>query len=112
VLLALVAAAAPGDGANFVGNVAFDPPSPAALQHGTDIGITFEYETDEPGGARIWFRPFTAGDLSPDYAAHGSPLYTESGSGTGSFTITSGKVLVDEVRLQMWTDGETAILYE
>ena len=112
VQVMLIAAAAPGDGANVVRNVAFDPASPAALQHDTDVGVTFEYETDEPGGARIWFRPFTAGDLSPDYAAHGSPLYTESGSGTGSFRIASGEVLVDEVRVQMWTDGETALLYE
>jgi hypothetical protein len=40
-------------------------------------------------------------------------LYPEgSGSGSGSFTIRSGNVTVDQIRIQMWTDGQTELLAE
>ena len=61
----------------------------------------------------MWARPFTKGSLTPNYAAHGSPLYPV-GTGTivGYFTITSGDVKVDHIRFQMWNADQSLLLYE
>ncbi|MFH1198158.1 MAG: T9SS type A sorting domain-containing protein [bacterium] len=96
-----------------VNNITFDPPSPAYLMNNQDVTINFDYSTSFPGGVRIFFRPFSGGWLSPDYAASGSPLYPAGTSnGTGSFTITNGNILVDEMRVQIWDDPQTTLLLE
>jgi hypothetical protein len=104
--------AAAGD--HLVTNIALGPDSPNILANGQDVNLSFSYSTTEAGGVRIFARPFTDGALSPGYAAHGSPLYPQSASGaaSGSFTISSGEVVVDQVRLQMWNDPQTTLLFE
>jgi hypothetical protein len=98
---------------NEVFNIRFEPPSPADLANDERVDITFSYTTDVANGVRIFARPMSKGSLSPNYAAHGSPLYpAPAGSGAGFFTIISGTVHVDQVRVQMWTDGLTSLLYE
>ena len=100
-------------GAHAVNNIQFARGDRASLQHGEDIDITFDYSTTEATGVRIFARPFTAGSLSPNYAASGSPAYTTgSGSGTGSFTISSGKVDVDQVRFRMTNDDQSQVLLD
>ena len=62
---------------------------------------------------RIWARPFTNGALTPNYAAHGSPIYPiGGGSGSGFFTIYSGPAVVDQIRIQMWDANQTVLLFE
>ena len=96
-----------------ISNIQLTPSSPASLTFNQNVDITFDYTTDEAGGVRIWARPFTNGALTPNYAAHGSPVYPfGSGSGTGYFTITSGDVIVDEIRFQMWDANQTVMLLE
>ena len=98
---------------NSMHNIELSPPSPASLYFNDDVNITFDYSTNEFGGVRIFVRPFTDGSLTPNYAAHGSPLYPYgSGSGSGLFTITSGEVIVDQVRFQMWNGDQTELLVE
>jgi len=79
------------------------------------VNITFNYTTNETEGVRIWARPFTGGNRTPNYGAHGSPVYPYgSGSGDGYFTISSGEttVTVDQVGFQMWTPGQGELLLE
>ncbi|RMG27554.1 MAG: T9SS C-terminal target domain-containing protein [Bacteroidetes bacterium] len=83
------------------------PSSPAALQNGEQVEISFDYQIDEPGGARIFIRPTTG-----DYSASGSPLYTGSGSGTANFTISSGEVVVEELRVRITNSDQSAVLFE
>lgn len=83
-----------------------------------DRQINFNYSTSESGGVRIFPRPWTNGDLTPNYAASGSPIYNGSGTTTSTFTITSTNQRVDHVRfnvvsadqsetfLQFWTPVE------
>lgn len=98
---------------NSVTNIVILPASPAAIAFGDNVNITFDYSTGEAGGARIFCRPFTNNALTPNYAAHGSPLYpVGNGSGSGNFTITSGNVEVDSVRIQMWNAAQTVLLFE
>ena len=99
--------------AHSITNIVLSPPSPATLLPEGDIDITFDYATTEPGGVRIWARPFTHGSLTPDYFAHSSPLYPAGyGSGTGWFTIPYGNVAVDQIRFQMYDSNETVLLRE
>ncbi len=101
------------DAANVVSNISLDPDNPDVLGFNQDVDLTFDYATRQVGGVRIWARPFTNGQLTPNYAAHGSPLYPiGGGSGSGSFTISSVQVVVDHIRIQMWDDNQTTLLFE
>lgn len=94
-------------------DVQLAPVSPARLSNGEFVAVDFGYTTSEPGGVRIWARPFTSGAASPDYAASGSPIYpTGSGTGSADFTIQSGTVTVDQIRFQMWDPDQTRLLHE
>lgn len=98
---------------DYISNVQLSPPSPASLASNQNVNITFDYATNVTGGVRIFVRPFTAGALAPNYAAHPSPLYpTGTGSGTGFFTITTGNVVVDQLRFQVFNANQTQLLME
>jgi len=94
-------------------NIVFTPPSPATVDFEDQVTLTFDYETDEATGVRIFPRPVTLGGLTTHYSASASPLYaTGSGSGSGYFTITEGTVVVDQVRFQMWDANQDDLLLE
>ncbi len=98
---------------NIVTDIAILPDTPNVFKYNQNVNLTFNYTTDEPGGVRIWARPFSGANLSPAYAAHGSPVYpVGSGSGTGYFTLTAGPLVVDKVRIQMWDANQTTLLFE
>jgi hypothetical protein len=100
-------------GNHTVSNIQLSPASPALLTFNQNVNITFNYSTNETGGVQIFFRPFTEGDLTPNYAAHGSPVYpVGDGSGTGFFTITTGTVDVDSVRVQILNADQSVLLNE
>jgi hypothetical protein len=93
-------------------DIKFSPASPSALPFSQYIDVTFTYNTDEAGGVRIFPRPITNHALTPNYAASGSPIYTGSGSGNGSFTVTAGETMVDHVRFRVYTSDQSALLSE
>lgn len=101
---------------NFVAHkvdlTAITPESPANLSTGDRIEFDFKYKTNDPGGVRIFGRPFTAGSTSTGYGAHGSPLHpTGEGTSSGFFTLnTAGPV--DQIRFQMWNADQSTLLYE
>jgi hypothetical protein len=98
---------------NSVTDIEFNPDTPNVFKYNQNVNLTFNYSTNQAGGVRIWARPFSGANLSPGYAAHGSPLYaTGSGSGTGSFSLTAGPMAVDKVRIQMWDANQTTLLFE
>lgn len=82
----------------------------ASFNHNEDVTVKMDYSTDEAAGVRIFARPFTNGSLTPGYAASGSPLHTGSGTATSSFTITSGDVTVDEVRIEVFKSDNSTLL--
>ncbi|MCC6187956.1 MAG: hypothetical protein IT318_02900 [Anaerolineales bacterium] len=101
------------DGTNIVTQIEFNPDTPNVFQYNENVNLTFNYNTNWPAGVRIWARPFSGPNLSPGYAAHGSPVHpTGAGSATGSFTLTGGPMVVDKVRIQMWDPDQTALLFE
>jgi hypothetical protein len=100
------------NGGNSVTRITLDPPTPNILLHNQDVKVSFWYVTPR-AGVRIFARPFTGGAPSPGYAASGSPLYpTGSGRGNGTFTIRSGNVVVDQIRIQMWNADQSQLLFE
>ncbi len=84
----------------------------AAYAYGEQVLFTFEYSIDEPGGARIFARPFTNGNLTPGYGASGSPIYTGDGTGSAFFTINSGQAVVDEIRFLIKNADQTVTIRE
>jgi hypothetical protein len=101
------------DAIHAVTNIALTPDTPDVLGLNQSVSFTFDYITRQPGGVRIWGRPFTNGALTPSYAAHGSPLHpTGGGSSSGFFTITNGQPVVDQLRIQMWDDAQSTLLFE
>lgn len=101
------------DAIHAVTNIALTPDTPDVLGLSQSVSFTFDYITRQPGGVRIWGRPFTNGALTPSYAAHGSPLHpTGGGSSSGFFTITNGQPVVDQLRIQMWDDAQSTLLFE
>lgn len=102
--------------AHSVTQISLSPQTPNVLKFNQQITVSFNYDTTQVGGVRIWARPMTVTDLgdvlTPNYAACGSPLYA-TGSGTGSctFTISDVNALVDKIRIQMWDANQTTLLF-
>jgi hypothetical protein len=101
-------------GENGVNNITFDNFNEVpTLLHGEDMDINFAYNVNHPGGARIFFRPITDGELTPGYSASGSALFNGSGSGSARFTINSGaNVKVDYLRVRVVNDNQSLLLNE
>jgi hypothetical protein len=104
--------------AHSVTQLGLSPASPNILKFGQNVTVTFNYDTTQVGGVRIFVRPIsidpsTGGDiLTPNYAACGSPLYaTGTGAGSCTFTITDVNVTVEKIRIQMWDANQTVLLY-
>ena len=94
-----------------ISNIRFSPASPASLNFNDKVKIWFDYKSSED--VHIFARPMTKGSTTPNYAAHGSPLYPKgSGRGEGYFTIKKGKVTVDQARFQMTDKTKKKVLYE
>jgi hypothetical protein len=94
--------------ANTITKIGFSPSSPTALLNGNDINITFNYTTDVKPGVLIFARPYTRRNPSPGYGASGGHAADfPSGSGTQSFTILSGRVIVDQVHFTMVSNDQS-----
>jgi hypothetical protein len=88
-------------------DVAFDPPSPAALSVGDTVWVTFDYTTPQSRDIQITAVPYTGSDPAPGYAAGDGRIYLRgSGIGTEWFTLPGGPGSVD--RVLMWT-GNSAV---
>jgi len=99
--------------ANIVTSIGLTPASPNILKFDDMVNIALKYTTNDPGGVRIFTRPFSGGVLTPHYGANPSPLYpVGSGTATGFFTISDVPATVDHIRIQMWNDGQTVLLFE
>lgn len=90
-----------------------NPTSPAQLEFDDQVKIDFDYSTTEAAGVRIFIRPFAGGALAANYGASGSPVYpVGDGNGSSQFTIVSGAVTVDQLRIQMWNAAQSELLFE
>lgn len=94
----------------FIRNVNPSVSSPTCLSHRDNIEVTFSYAHRVREGVRIFVRPMSKGNLTPNYSAHGSGLYKAGkGETSGSFTITSGDILVDQIRIQVVSESGKVI---
>lgn len=110
IAMLLVAGAAKSD---VMYNIQINPNTVAAMQWNQNVNISFSYKASTAGGIRIFARPMSGNALTPSYAASGSPLYpVGTGTGTQSFTITSGSILVDKIRFQVYNDAQTQLLLQ
>jgi hypothetical protein len=99
--------------ANIVNSIKLVPATPNILTFGENVTLTANYTTNQVGGVRIFARPFSGGVLASNYSAHPSPNHPfGSGPFSGWFTIVSGVTTVDEIRIQMWNDAQTKLLFE
>ncbi len=97
---------------NSITNIILSPPTPYDLYTGDQVNFTFDYSTAESDGVRIFGRPFTEGQLSNDYFAHGSIIYPGGkGEGSGYFGLDSPGT-VDQIRFRMYDADQNNILLE
>lgn len=80
--------------------------------NGDNFNISYNYETTETNGVRIFPRPITNSNLTPGYGACGSSAYTGSGSTSCNFTINAGNQRVDHIRFRALTPDQTTTLLE
>lgn len=98
---------------NLVFQLRLAPDTPNILKFGQNVTVSFKYDTNQAGGVRIFARPFTGTSLTPNYAACGSPIYPfGTGTGTCTFTITSGNATVNKIRFQVWDANQTQLLFQ
>ncbi|SMO71641.1 hypothetical protein [Fodinibius sediminis] len=91
---------------------ALSPESPARLDFEQQVSITFEYDISNESGARIFIRPMTSGALTPNYSASGSSIFRGRGQENANFTIRSGNVTVDQLRVQVLSSDQKELLFE
>lgn len=91
-----------------------NPASPGYLLLNQNLTFSYNYNTLEAAGARIFIRPFTEGSLTPSYAASITPLYPAGGgTDTATFRLTAGTdVHIDQLRIQMFNHDQSALLFE
>ncbi|MEM9267584.1 MAG: PEP-CTERM sorting domain-containing protein [Pseudomonadota bacterium] len=97
-----------------VSNVTTNPASPAALDFGDFVDVSFDYDMMGLSG-QIFARPFSNGAITPNFSASGSPLFTGTGSQTVFFTIRDqGQVFqrVDKIRFLILGTDRTTVLSE
>ena len=110
-LLFLLSLVAPGFAITDVCSITVSPDSKvAAFANGEDVTVYLSYTTDQPAGVRIYVRPYSNGSLSPNYTADASPIYYGSGVANSSFTISSGDVMVDEIRVEVYKSDNSTLL--
>ena len=98
---------------NIVNSIRLITATPNILGFGENVYLSFKYTTSQVGGVYIWARPFSGGELTPNYGAHGSPLHpVGSGASDGFFTILDVPATVNQIRLQMWDSTQTTLLFE
>jgi hypothetical protein len=97
-------------GSKGIGDFSFYPSSPAVLDVGEQVDITFTYAHDEAAGVRFTSVPFTYAGPSPGHTSSGSPLYPPTGNATQFFTLTAGDYLVDRVVTYMYDESGLVVL--
>lgn len=83
-----------------------------AYATGEKVFVDFEYSIDQPGGARIFVRPFTEGAQTPGYSASGSPVYSGTGTSESNFTLNTAGPTVEELRFRITNADQTETLRE
>ena len=85
---------------------AFEPPLPHVFEAGERLTVQFDYTLQSADSCQLFVRPFTDGQRTPGYGAHGSARHPRGkGSSTGWFGF-SGPAQVDHVRIEMVTNDE------
>ncbi len=100
------------EAANKISGIVAVPASPAGLPNGDHVTISFNYSTDEFGGARIFVLPYTDGSWSPNGGFSASGLHYGFGSSSKWFTILSGDTLVDQFKIYMTNANQSVVLWE
>lgn len=80
--------------------------------NGENFNISYNYETTEANGVRIFPRPITNSSLTPGYGACGSGVYMGSGTSDCNFTINAGNQRVDHIRFSAVNPDQTTTLLE
>lgn len=97
---------------NSVSVNALTPVSPAKLNFGEKVTISFNYNISAPVGARIFIRPFTGTLPTPNYTASGSTIYKGKGDATATFTVTAGETTINQLRIQVFNATQSQLIFE
>jgi hypothetical protein len=76
-------------GSNAVTHMNFSHTRYSVLKHGQQYSVTFDYQSSDPAGCRVFMRPYTNGALTPGYSASGSAVLPQAGTTTQWFSFAS-----------------------
>jgi hypothetical protein len=93
-------------------NIGINPKSEAALQWNQNVYIAFSYKTSEASGVKIYADPMSGDSLAANYTVGGVIIYHGNGTGSKSFTITTGNVVVDKIRFQVYDANQNTLILE
>lgn len=86
--------------------ISVQPTFPTALKAGEKLRIKIRYCVSSTDLARIWARPYTDGQSTPGYRAHGSPCHEKGTGEIEGYFFFDKPTIVDEIRVKM-VDCET-----
>ncbi len=93
-------------------NFEFIPGSPAILDYGEHLDMTYIYLTDEAPGVRIYGRGAYQEEALFGMTSAGSPLYAAP-SGSGTFWLTyNDDIIADSIRFQMVSEDQSLTFLE
>ncbi|MCP4570789.1 MAG: T9SS type A sorting domain-containing protein [bacterium] len=110
ILFDVLVPVAYGFGPNAIRNLGFYPASPAVLDVGERVDVSFDYVTTEVAGCRVYNIPYTYEASTPAYGISGSLLYFGTGSGSSFFTVTAGEQLVTKIEMAMYEEDAATVI--
>ncbi|MFA5424400.1 MAG: carboxypeptidase-like regulatory domain-containing protein [Phycisphaerae bacterium] len=84
--------------------ISTEPPSPAILNAGEKVYVTFEYDMGDYNSVQIWARPRTNGSETTGYLAHPSPVYHKYDGAEDEiygYFFFDNPAVVDEIVIRM-----------
>ena len=92
--------------------LSFDPPLPAVLQPGERLTVRVSYTLKSANHATIFVRPFTNGERTPGYGAHGSGRHPKGTRVVEGWFTFRNPAVIDQVRVSLNPTGENAVPLE
>lgn len=97
--------------AHAIHDIRLAPGSPCSRVYGDKVEVSAHYATSAAGEGRLFITPFTDGSVTAGYDDSSAELLPAGGDSlSGFFTILSGPVVVDQLRLQLFNADASLLL--
>jgi hypothetical protein len=97
-----------------VSDLSIAPPTPNIRPYEQKVTVSYKYRTTDTAGVKIFISPFSQGKATPNSFTNSVPTPLPSGEGNSSswFYVKNQPATVDQLRIQMYTADQSALLFE